>query len=1096
MFARSTHSLQRLSLLKIALIPLLLFGQQKIIPVVNLSVPPVNQYDDVVSFPVVIDSLFYFFHESDSGPRLYRSNGTTDGTHLLTELGYLTVRNGFAAGDRYVYITYDSDQGTQLYAVSSPDPTPQFLTQLAPAEALSTFFRVVATDAGQAFLAPELGAAPFAIIQTDGTAAGTRTFALPPPGESQRVTVRDIARLSAEALLLSIQELDISTQIYTNYLLRLNTTSATLDTLDTFPDAFTASEFRVIGNTIFVLNSQRDQTATLTGIGTDGSSTTQSFPYFYGYADPELSVYADKLYLLGAEASGNPVRLFRFDPVTEELTPVSPANIAVDGLLIQPASAVPGIYLVGRNSTNGSELVLLRPDQEPLSLATFPTLDPATLRLSWYAASGGVFFSAMSTTSGLEPFFTDGTPTGTGPLLDIAPGSQGSFPENYRQAGTTVFFGATNLQNGLELYGADPDGENARLIKDLNTLSPVGSAPFNFLVFGDELLFRAAGSSDNSEWWRSDGRALGTNKIAELNADNRSTNIRPLGASPVAEEEFLFLGLPQFGDFALYRTDGTAAGTRPLARAGTSPANERIPMDGFLLFEGWIEVNGDQVYGLHRTDGTADGTSLVRSFDYPIEQFTKAGDQLYFSALNQKELWRSDGTAAGTQLVYTFSAPGSSPTPVELTALDDRVVFRGFDVEHGYEVWVSDGTSGGTFALTEYEDYRVDLSNFVAVGNSVFYQASPGLSTALYRTNGSAEGTIEIRNFPGARSDVTRYAAAFQERYYFGMATEEHGEELWVSDGTESGTTLLIETVPGPEGERPYQFRATGNLLYFLTNRPDTTFVWRTDGTTAGSFAVFDSEVVAESVIHADQLYFSAQTPDYGQELFVTDGSAATLVDDYVPGPGSSAPRELAAAGQAGLFFLATSPVIGTELHTLAGCSVSSDYAPVYADCGSYAWLSAPERAGERNLSISGAVDPIEIRYLAEGIQLIGPPGAQFSATLELASNSACGDQSFTYPIRLPDLSACVTATADPPEAPLPTLLLFPNPVRDRLTLVLDSDNPEAVAELYDPTGRLLLRKAIPSRSLDLSLEAYPAGLYFVSIMFPRGRISRTIVKQ
>ena len=53
--------------------------------------------------------------------------------------------------------------------------------------------------------------------------------------------------------------------------------------------------------------------------------------------------------------------------------------------------------------------------------------------------------------------------------------------------------------------------------------------------------------------------------------------------------------------------------------------------------------------------------------------------------------WRSDGTEAGTVPFSFFPRPGAG---VEVSGV---YFYPGFDTEHGWELWKSDGTKGGVW---------------------------------------------------------------------------------------------------------------------------------------------------------------------------------------------------------------------------------------------------------------------------------------------------------------------------------------------------------------------------------------------------------------
>lgn len=88
-----------------------------------------------------------------------------------------------------------------------------------------------------------------------------------------------------------------------------------------------------------------------------------------------------------------------------------------------------------------------------------------------------------------------------------------------------------------------------------------------------------------------------------------------------------------------------------------------------------------------------------------------------------------------------------------------------------------------------------------------------------------------------------------------------------------------------------------------------------------------------EIILAGDAAFFRAFTPEYGWELWKTDGTEAgtVLVKDISPGGGSSQPRNLASA-LGGLIFAATHPEAGYELWfsdgTEAGTRMVRDLAP------------------------------------------------------------------------------------------------------------------------------------------------------------------------
>src|SRR5438105_3626633 len=68
---------------------------------------------------------------------------------------------------------------------------------------------------------------------------------------------------------------------------------------------------------------------------------------------------------------------------------------------------------------------------------------------------------------------------------------------------------------------------------------------------------------------------------------------------------------------------------------------------------------------------------------------------------------------------------------------------------------------------------------------------------------------------------------------YFSATTLEYGAELWKSDGTAAGTSLVADLRFGPLGSYPSGLTAFGTGLAFIAGDDDGTWLWITRGTAA-----------------------------------------------------------------------------------------------------------------------------------------------------------------------------------------------------------------------------------------------------------------------
>ncbi|MFO0896991.1 MAG: ELWxxDGT repeat protein [Pirellulales bacterium] len=322
--------------------------------------------------------------------------------------------------------------------------------------------------------------------------------------------------------------------------------------------------------------------------------------------------------------------------------------------------------------------------------------------------------------------------------------------------------------------------------------------------------------------------------------------------------------------------DGGSAQLKDINTVGQGADVHGItPIGDQVFFTAWTVTSG---YELWRSDGQPSGTRLVKEMQPGISGLTPAwtssvaGDLLFMGELGAFELWRSDGTEEGTTLLHAFSE-FSFPSPEKVHAsLGSRVLFAANDGVHGQELWVTDGTESGTTLLSDI--------------------------------------------FPGETGSEPRDLTTFGDAVYFVATSAEHGRELWRSDGTVAGTRLVQDVDLGESSSNPYYLTATDSSLYFLVHRNEW---WRVAEEGGGAMLV--ASVGQSETAHVwtacavlSTLYFTAETPETGTELWVLDPSGAShVLSDIGPGPDGSLPQSLTRVGSR-LAFTADDGVVGREL--------------------------------------------------------------------------------------------------------------------------------------------------------------------------------------
>ncbi|MBD3881757.1 hypothetical protein IFO70_08330 [Phormidium tenue FACHB-886] len=218
--------------------------------------------------------------------------------------------------------------------------------------------------------------------------------------------------------------------------------------------------------------------------------------------------------------------------------------------------------------------------------------------------------------------------------------------------------------------------------------------------------------------------------------------------------------------------------------------------------------------------------------------------------------------------------------------------------------------------------------NVTAVGNFAYFSASDENGSALWRTDGTLDGTKKIRNFSSITSEkfavVGSGAAA---NVYFVADDGVTGSELWTTDGTTARQVADFQT-NGTASSDPKQLMALGDRLYFTAKTANQiTNLYRTansagtavelvaraseivtnpDGTASAAPVVANlstTEMIADNA--TGTLYFTgrlqigagAGATSSGNELLSVTNNNVFGLTDFQPGSDSSSLRNLTLIG-------------------------------------------------------------------------------------------------------------------------------------------------------------------------------------------------------
>lgn len=203
--------------------------------------------------------------------------------------------------------------------------------------------------------------------------------------------------------------------------------------------------------------------------------------------------------------------------------------------------------------------------------------------------------------------------------------------------------------------------------------------------------------------------------------------------------------------------------------------------------------------------------------------------------------------------------------------------------EPNSSLWRSDGTPGTTVRLTPTELEVIPLEPLRAAGGRVFFVAADEHGQELWTSDGTAAGTRLVADLePGALGSDPRSLTVFQDRLYFTAEVGDSGSELWASDGTPEGTVLVkdIDPRPGRSSEPQLLTVHAGRLYFPAADEEHGRELWSTDGTEAGTTLAGEITPGADGVFMTHlistgpHLFFSGGQAGITQQgLWVTDGS-------------------------------------------------------------------------------------------------------------------------------------------------------------------------------------------------------------------------------
>lgn len=252
--------------------------------------------------------------------------------------------------------------------------------------------------------------------------------------------------------------------------------------------------------------------------------------------------------------------------------------------------------------------------------------------------------------------------------------------------------------------------------------------------------------------------------------------------------------------------------------------------------------------------------------------------------------------------IRTINTTPQEPNPDNLVSFKGYLFFTTKDNTHGNELWRSDGTEAGTTLFMDINnvgDASSNPKNLTVVGDYLYFAADDGTFGAeLWKSDGTLIGTNMLKNINNTNSgsgssNPFRIIPKNTSGFYFMADNGINGQELWQSDGTSIGTSMVADYKVGTSGIGNSDAIVINNILYFASFTGGSVDLLQSDGLTVQKIfpannCTADADLNPTNLTNINgNLYFAAagfcNSANTGRALWVKrpNNSNAELVKEF-----------------------------------------------------------------------------------------------------------------------------------------------------------------------------------------------------------------------
>lgn len=424
-----------------------------------------------------------------------------------------------------------------------------------------------------------------------------------------------------------------------------------------------------------------------------------------------------------------------------------------------------------------------------------------------------------------------------------------------------VLFAADDGVHGKELWISDGTDNGTKMLKNIasDDAGVTGSQPdFGFYLGTDNLTYFTASTPESGrELWRTDGTEAGTVMVADLNPG--SADGIAVGALEQAVSRNGVLLFPasdgEHGIEAWVSSPFGDSTERLLPMPEFNAAGDSNPADFFPFYDGLLVTVSD-----------AQGRYLIRltnedMWDWQMEKlidtaFESIGNFAFFIDGNNVEtisftteskdgtvdLWRvNEVDPAPVKLMSLPVFEGVPPTDFVYFSSENALLFTAQSESAGRELWLASLNGDEPELFRDFIDGSgsADPELLYGFNGPVFFSAKNADGVMqLWQTDGTVAGTTLLADVNAAGKAAYFAQIELDGGYRFLFPNEDgaHGAALWQTNATSEGTAILKDINPTGGINLGFLLGLDDNhVLFSADDGTNGTELWITDGTSDGT---------------------------------------------------------------------------------------------------------------------------------------------------------------------------------------------------------------------------------------------------------------------